>query len=276
MPELPEVETIRRDLESQVIGRRIQTVFLYAPEIVQRPAPGEFVTLLRGKTIERVDRRAKYLLIFLSDDWVWAIHLMLEGQLLYVRQDDPIKDETRLVVGLDDGHQLRLRDVVGFAKTQLVPADHYMQTLNLERLGPEPSSPEFDYATFRERLEGRSAMLKPLLLNQEIVAGLGNIYADEALFQAGLLPTRKVNTLGERELQRLYAAIVGVMREAIRDRGTSAVGGMYRDLWGRKGEHQAHLQVFRRAGKPCPGCGGKVEQVRVGGRATFVCPHCQR
>lgn len=275
MPELPEVETIRRDLAAAVRGRRITGATLYQPLVLRHPTPTEFVSHLRGKTIEAIDRKAKYLLLRLSDDWLWVVHLMLEGQLLYQPAEAPIAGETKLIVSLDNGCQLRLRDVVGLARTYLLRGGEELPELHLWELGPEPLAPGFTFERFLERLRGRSGMIKPLLLDQHVIAGVGNLYADEVLFRARLHPKRKANTLTPEELSRLYEALIGVLQEAVAHRGTSAPRSLYRDLWGRKGGHQDYLQVFRKRGEPCPGCAGAVQEIRVGGRATFVCPSCQ-
>lgn len=275
MPELPEVETIRRGLVEEVVGRRITGAHLLAPWILKAPAPEDFLSAIAGRTVERVDRAAKYLLVHLSGGWTWVIHLMLEGQLLYVEPQGPTKPDTMLVVELDNGMQLRLRDVTGYARIQLLRTDTVREALKLDAFGPEPIDPDFTFELFQSRLERRKGMVKPLLLNQQVLAGLGNIYVDEALYRARIHPARKVNSLDEAERRRLYEAVVHVLEEGIKNRGTSARGGRYRDLWGKKGEHQAHLQVFRREGQPCPDCDGVVEKITLGGRSTFYCPYCQ-
>lgn len=275
MPELPEVETIRRDLEEAVIGRRITGVYLYEPRVVRHPDPEGFVSGLKGKRIVGVDRRGKHLLIRLSGDWVWAVHLMLEGQFLYQEADEDIARQTKFAVALDNGFQLRLRDVVDLANTALVTQAERDTVLGLDAMGPEPLDPSFTVERFLAVLKGRSGMIKPLLMNQKIIAGVGNIYADEALFRARIHPERKANTLREAEKRALYTAVVEVLREGVAYRGTSGKRGMYRDLWGNKGRYQERLQVFRKPGEPCPGCPGTVELLRVGGRATHVCPSCQ-
>lgn len=275
MPELPEVETLRRDLVPLVSGRRITAVTLVEPRVVRHPDAGEFVGGLTGASIAGVERRAKYLLLRLGSGARWVVHLMLEGQLFYQPAGTALGSDVKLVATLDDGHQLVLRDVVGLARTYLVTGPELRTVLKLDELGPEPIAPEFTYACFLGRLRGRTGMIKPLLLDQKVFAGIGNVYADEALFRARLHPKRKANTLAEGELRRLYAAIQEVLQEGIAYRGTSAARGLYRDIWGHKGHYQERLAVFRRKGKPCPGCAGTVEQIRVGGRSTFVCPSCQ-
>lgn len=275
MPELPEVETIRRDLQKEVVGRTIQSAMIQSPWIVKDMAPEDFLILLRGKTIERIDRQAKYLLIRLSEGYVWVVHLMLEGQLLYLPADEPIKINTHMLVELDNGYHLRIRDVTGYVRTQILPATQVAAQLKLTLLGPEPIAPTFSFDRFLERFQDRKGMIKPLLLNQRIIAGVGNIYADEALYLARIHPARKVNTLSTKEMHRLYTALSDVIRMGIKHRGTTASGGMYRDIWGKKGNHQEFLQVFRRTGKPCGACEGEVVKTEIGGRSTFYCPACQ-
>ena len=275
MPELPEVETIRRDLAESVVGRRITAVFVHEPALVRTPDPGGFVAGLKGRTICRAGRRGKYLLLGLDDGRVWAVHLSLEARLLRVEATEEVKPGTKLAVALDDGHELRLVDPVSFALVALADPGELDTVFKLGELGPEPLDASFSEALLRQRLAGRRGMIKPLLLNQRIVAGVGNIYADEALWRARLHPTRKADSLTDAEWAALHAALVETLAAGVENRGTTAPGGLYRDLYGRKGAHQVHLAVFRRAGKPCPRCGTPIARSEIGGRATFCCEACQ-
>lgn len=275
MPELPEVETIRRDICETVLGRRLTVVSLLVPEAVQHPNPGQFVVGLTGRTLVAAERVAKYLLLELDNGRYWAVHLSLEGRLLLQDEDSALANGTLLVASLDNGQQLVLRDPVSYTKTYLLDAEDVGTVLRLHEFGPEPVAPGFTEALLRERLAGRRGMIKPLLLNQRIIAGVGNIYVDEALFKARIHPVRKANTLTDREWHDLHAALVEVLSQGITNRGTTAPGGLYRDLFGRKGKHQSKLQVFRREGDPCPRCATAIERTTVGGRPTFYCPHCQ-
>lgn len=276
MPELPEIETLRRDLAGAVIGRRVTAVRVHDPALVRAPAPEAFERALTGRTLRAAERRAKYLLLRLDDGQTWAIHLSLEGRLLLVPGDAPLAEGTKLVVTLDDASELRLWDRVSYAATALADAAGIDATFHLDRLGPEPVAADFTVDVLRERFGARRAMVKPTLLDQRVVAGVGNIYADEALWRARVHPTRKAHTLTDAEWAALHHGLVDVMAEAVAHRGTSAPGGLYRDLYGRRGEHQAHLAVFRRAGKGCPRCNAAIARTEVGGRATFVCLACQR
>lgn len=276
MPELPEIETLRRDLADAVIDRRVTDVRVLDPALVRAPSPGDFAAALRGRTLRVAGRRGKYLLVGLNDGRTWAMHLSLEGRLLLVAEDEALAEGTKLTATLDDGRELRLWDKVSYAATALADAAAVNELFQLDRLGPEPTAPGFTRELLRERFAARRVMVKPTLLDQRVVAGVGNIYADESLWRARVHPTRKAHTLAEAEWTALHRALVDVMGEAVAHRGTSAPGGLYRDLYGRKGEHQAHLSVFRRAGKLCPRCATSIVRTEVGGRATFHCPACQR
>jgi formamidopyrimidine-DNA glycosylase len=276
MPELPEVETIRRDAAETLVGHRVTSISLHVPEAVQYPGPEGFVAGLTGRKVVAAERVAKYLMLRLDDDRYWVIHLSLEGRLLIQRGGTALKPGTLLVAQLDDGRQLALRDDISYTKTYLLGREDVGDVLKLHEYGPEPISRHFTEELLRERLAGRRGKLKPLLLNQRILAGVGNIYADEALWRARLHPERKANSLSDEEFQALYRALVDVLTEGIENRGTTAPRGRYRDLYGRKGKHQERLNVFRRAGEPCPRCGSVIKQEVVGSRPTFYCPHCQR
>ena len=273
MPELPEVETIKNDLRALVLGRRITGVTLRDPALVRRPGADAFVARLRGQALAGAERRGKYLMIALSAGDCLVVQLAITGQLVLSVPREPVKKDTRLILDLDDGRQLRLWDQNGYAKVQLLAADEVAETLKLDDLGPDPTSPDFALSDFLARLRGRRGRIKPLLLDQRFLAGLGNIYADEALFLARIHPARRASTLGEEEAARLFAAIREVLLGGIAKRGTTIA--TYRDVLGRKGAYQHELRVFRRAGKPCPRCGTPIVLTRIGGRDTFYCPRCQ-
>ncbi len=275
MPELPEVETIRADLARAAVGRRVVAAHVRDRSVVRAPPPDAFETSLRGRTIQSAARRGKYLLLRLDDGRSWALHLSLEGRLLLTPRDAPVAEGTRLTVTLDDDSDLRLWDRVSFATTALGDDAALDALYHLDLLGPEPTEAGFTEALLRERFEGRRGRIKPLLLEQRVIAGVGNIYADESLWRASIHPERKVDALTDAEWSALHRALVDTLTEGVAHRGTTAPGGLYRDLFGRKGEHQSHLAVFRRAGKACPRCGATVERSEVGGRSTFFCPSCQ-
>ncbi len=274
MPELPEVETIKRDLRASVVGRRIVGVRVLDPGLVRYPSVERFEEELAGQQIVTVDRRAKYLLLRLSFGKTLVVQLMLTGQLLLVDPEAPPRKSLRLILELDDGHQLRLVDSSHLARVNLVDEEEMRSRLPLEELGPEAISDEFTLEAFRRMLRGTRRQIKALLLDQRAVSGIGNIYADESLFAARIHPLRPANSLSLDEVERLHRAIRSILTEAIALRGTTTRS--YRDVAGRKGGYQERLKVVARAGMPCPGCGGTVEKIWAAGRETYLCPSCQR
>ena len=272
MPELPEVETIKGDLRELVVGSKVEDAEISSPALVEEPSAGEFERRLKGARISGARRRAKHLVVDLDSGDALVLQLKIGGQLLLV---PPVEEPTTalmLVLRLDGGRSLFLRDETGFTRARLVDADGLEE--RFADLGPEPLDEDFRPGYLREKLGGRRARIKGLLLDQKVVSGVGNIYVDEALFDARIHPTRKANTLTEGEWTRLQSAVVDNLSAGIEHRGTTF--SLYRDVLGRKGHHQEHLKVFVQAGKPCPGgCGGKVVREKVGGRATFLCPACQ-
>lgn len=272
MPELPEVETIKEDLRELVVGSEVGGAEVLSQDLVEEPSVEEFVRRLGGRRIAGARRRAKHLVIDLDSGDALVLQLKIGGQLLLV---PPVEEPTTalmLVLRLDGGRSLFLRDETGFTRARLL--DPGGLEGRFADLGPEPLGEGFHAGYLREKLGGRRARIKGLLLDQKVVSGVGNIYVDEALFDARIHPTRKANTLTEGEWTRLQAAVEENLAAGIEHRGTTF--SLYRDLLGRKGHHQDHLKVFVRAGRPCPGgCGGKVVREKVGGRATFLCPACQ-
>lgn len=269
MPELPEVETIARDLDAQLVGRRIMDVAVSWERSVDGCAIDAFCAQLWGRQIIRVGRRGKYLVFHLDGGLFMLVHLRMTGQFLLCPLSPDEQKHVRVAFELDDGRQLCFRDTRKFGRIYLVRD----QEARLGKLGPEPLSPEFNEGAFAERLERHRGMLKPLLLDQRFVAGIGNIYADEALFYAGLHPRRRADSLDLEDMHRLFGAIQQVLRQAIANRGTTLSD--YQDSRGREGENQHHLAVFRRAEEPCPRCGSAIQRDRVGGRGTFFCAKCQ-
>lgn len=272
MPELPEVETIKEDLRELVVGSKVESVELPFPALVEQPSSDEFVRRLEGARMVAARRRAKHLIIHLDSGAALVLQLKIGGQLLLV---PPVEEPTTalmLVLRLDGDRSLFLRDETGFTRARLLDANELEE--RFAELGPEPLGDGFGPGYLREKVGSRRAQIKSLLLDQKVVVGVGNIYVDEALFDARIHPTRKANTLSEGEWTKLQDAVKENLRAGIEHRGTTF--SLYRDVLGRKGNHQDHLKVFVQAGKPCPGdCGGKVVREKVGGRATFLCPSCQ-
>jgi formamidopyrimidine-DNA glycosylase len=273
MPELPEVETIRTDLEQLLPGRRFTGVELLWPGTIAAPAPEALETAIRGRTITGLDRRGKYLVLHLDGDAAVVVHLRMTGRLRWREAGAPRDRHARVVFFLDDGHELHFDDQRKFGRISFV-ADEAERQKVLAKLGPEPLVETFTRPELQRMLKSRRARLKPLLLDQGFLAGLGNIYVDEALWRARLHPLRRSDTLTPAEITRLYEGIVGALRQGIANRGTTLAA--YRDLAGSTGQNQEELFVFRREGQPCSRCGTKIQKIRVGGRATYFCPHCQR
>lgn len=283
MPELPEVETLRRHLERTVTGMRIVAVELLKPKIV-RGLPGFTLNDVVGAKIESVQRRAKYLIINLSNGLSLVIHLSLAGQIVVERPsgervagghpvpsyDSPLPHkQTSLILRLEDGSVFYLTDIRQFARLWIMPSLEVVRAVPEERLGIEPTSPAFTFEELRRRLRQRpAAKLKPLLLDQSVVAGLGNIYVDEALWEAHLHPLRTAGSLGDEEIRGLHRAIQNVVDLALREGVAQIVNG--------KAVPGAHLpRIHGRAGQPCPRCGAIIQKLRIGGRGTYVCPVCQ-
>ncbi len=272
MPELPEVETIKEDLRELVVRSRIEGVEVLDPSLVEQPSPEELIWQLKGRTIMGARRRAKHLIVELDDETNLVFQLKIGGQLLLVPPVAEPRTALMMVLHLDGNRRLFLRDQTGFTRARLLTAEELRARLS--SLGPEPLAEEFGVEYLHEALSSRRAQIKSLLLDQKIVAGIGNIYADEILYDARLHPRRKASTLTEREWEALYGAIVENLRAGIEHRGTTV--RLYRDVLGRAGEHQNHLHVFEKHGKPCPECEGEVVREKVAGRSTHFCLECQR
>ncbi len=274
MPELPEVETVKSTLQERLPGLTICGVDLYLPKIIQTPSPEEFCRQVAGKTFLDVGRRGKYLLISLSRGLMLVVHLRMTGQLVYTVTDESRSKYTHLIFHLNNGHQLRFADMRQFGRFWLVPEADIQAVKGMKSLGVEPLGSEFTLNFLEKELKTRRTRLKPLLLDQTFIAGLGNIYVDEALHRAGLHPLRPANTLNPREVGALFRAIREVLEEGIAGRGTSVRD--YVDGTGQAGTFQEKLRVYRRSGRPCIQCGKPIERLRIGGRSAYFCPGCQR
>lgn len=274
MPELPEVETVRRTLSDPLVGRRIERVRLAQfPGVIGDGPPDRFAALVCGRTVTGCRRRAKYLLLDLDDGTVLVVHLRMTGQLGVERAGAPPLRFEHLALELDDGSELRFADQRKFGRVLHLEAE---AARALEaRFGPEPLESGFTAAWLERALARRPGKLKSVLLDQDVVAGLGNIYADEALFRARLHPERPANGLSPEEVRRLHRALRAVLSEGITHRGTTF--SSYRDASGREGENQRNLRVYGQGGRgDCPRCGYPLERTVVGGRGTSFCPRCQR
>lgn len=270
MPELPEVETTVSDLRPHVLGRVFKTVEVYIPRMVKAPAAAEFERLLPGRRIESVERRGKFIL-FNLDQGVLVAHMMMGGALMWRPAPEAPAQYTRMRFAFADGSEMWLVNPRTLGWCWLT--DEAEQVVG--HLGPDALDPAFTVAYFAERLAGRSAPIKPLLLDQGLVAGVGNIYCDEALWLARIRPEREAGSLTADEVARLHAAVLEALHKGIAFRGTSF--DEYVNPGGDKGGHQDQTNVFRREGKPCPRCGTPVVKFWFRQRGTHVCPNpeCQ-
>jgi formamidopyrimidine-DNA glycosylase len=274
MPELPEVETVRRTLEPSLVGKTIIKVEIVTGKIVKQPGLEEFNTELQGREVAAVKRRGKYLLLELSGNKTLVVHLRMTGQFTYCSSATKREKHTHLMFTLSDGQQLRYVDTRQFGEMHLLPTEEYSSIRGLSALGPEPLGEGFYLQGFQQQLAGKKTKLKALLLDQSFLAGMGNIYVDEALFRAGVQPDRSANSLTAKEAGAVYTAVREVLAEGIEFRGTSIKD--YVDGDGRSGSFQERLQVYGRAGATCKRCGDTLEKARVAGRTTVFCSRCQQ
>lgn len=270
MAEVPEVETIVRDLREAVVGRMILETDVLVPAAVRFPAVDEFKILLAGRTVLESNRRAKYILLPLSGDLLLAVHFALWGTLALVPSEQPRLPETLIVWHLDQEQDLRLVDKLGYARAAAGAPEILSERLDLQSLGPEALDPGFDVDVLARQLSKRRGVLKSVLLNQRVLAGLGNRDADESMWLAGIDPRRSAASLTPDELGRLHDAIQKRLAEGIALRGTQ------RDLFGRKGEAVHRRYIFEKTREPCPRCGTPIAYLRIGGRNTYYCPNCQK
>jgi len=285
MPELPEVETIRRTLAPHLEGRTISEVEVMTPASLMGLTPEEFRNKVVGRAIEEVRRRGKYLLFNLGERLFMIVHLRMTGRLVL---DGPADRHTRVSFRLNSGTSLQYVDVRRLGGIYLLemvvrgeevslppgpPRPGRVVPEGLLRLGPEPLSPSFSLRYLREGCSDRRARIKAVLLDQSFVAGIGNIYADEALFRAGIRPDRRACDLKVDEVEALFVAVRDVLREAIEKRGTTFSD--YVDGTGRAGEFREELAAYGRYGEACRRCGGLLARTKVGGRTSTYCPRCQ-
>jgi formamidopyrimidine-DNA glycosylase len=281
MPELPEVETIARDLRPQLAGRRIESVHLtrdpaIRKRLVRYPNATKFVRSLRGRTIRSVERRGKYLVMPLDQDGQrLVVHLGMTGHLrVWEPEEAPVK-HTHLRVVLDSGLELRYDDPRQFGRLLLGTQKELVAGRAFPaKLGPEPIYGDLTEAEFDKIVKSRRRPIKSALLDQSFLAGVGNIYADEACFRAGIRPSRWTHRLTARERRALYSAIQEVLENSIAARGSSIIN--YVDAFGVRGGNQEKLLVYGRRGEPCVKCGTPLQGTRLAGRGTVYCRKCQR
>lgn len=277
MPELPEVETIRRQLHPCVVGRRITQVRVcHARAIRAHGSSDEFIRLLSGTTVQDIIRRGKALLFLLDNGRALLVRLGMSGQLVLKSPEDPTVPHTHVRLSLEADGEVRYIDPRTFGQMAVVESHDPDRLIELAHYGLEPLDDTFTPESLRNALSGTRMLIQAALMDQTRIAGIGKIYADEACFLAGINPHRTADTLTDDEIRRLQAAIRDVLERAIAARGTSSQDAAYRDASGQTGGFQQQLHVYQRAGQPCLRCGTRIEYRPLQGRRMHYCPHCQR
>jgi formamidopyrimidine-DNA glycosylase len=271
MPELPEVETIRRDLEKEIVGRKIIDLWWDVPKMLQ-PAP-EVVQKIVGRHIVSAGRIGKLLLIGIENDGTLVIHLKLSGRVFIRQNNDPEDRFNHITFKFDDGRELRFTDFRKFGYAKLIESAESLKKIT-DEYGPEPFTPAYTFDYLKNMLSKTSRAVKTVIMDQKKIAGVGNIYADEALWYAKIHPETASNKIPPGQVEELYQGIIDSLDKGISDRGTSVDD--YLDIYGNPGNHAKNLQVFRQNGEPCPRCGTTIKKIRVGGRGTHFCPNCQK
>lgn len=266
MPELPEVETIKSDLQKIILGKKIIKVCLYNPKVIRQPAPSEFKKSLEGLTVKNILRRAKLLIFELSNGWALTVHLKMTGQLIYPGGGK----NSRVAIHFSDGSILDFNDQRLFGELRLI--DDWKKLKFVQQLGPEPF--DLTFADFKDMLSKKKTKIKPLLMDQSFICGIGNLYAAEILFRSKIDPARAASSLAEKEKQALYKEIRDVLSSAIKHGGSSVDD--YVRLSGKPGDYLRYHQVYNRLGKPCFVCGNPIKRITLGGRGTYFCAKCQK
>ena len=293
MPELPEVETIRRQLFKEVVGKKIKSVEIKLPKLTyfngKKSDVKNFSKNLNGARVTKANRAAKILIITLSNDYTLLIHLKLTGQLIYRAKNGNLKRGghpwpkpgvsvpnkwTYMIIHFTDGSKLYFNDLRQFGYLKLIETKKIGEQKELKKLGPEPLDKNFTAVKFSEMLKKRAkAKIKPLLLDQNFISGIGNIYADESLFYAGILPTRPTGKLKPEEIKKLHQGIKAILQKSIAQGGTSS--DTYVTLTGQKGGYEKYLKVYGREKEKCQRCGGIIKRIKLGARSAHFCPKCQ-
>lgn len=266
MPELPEVETIKRELEKAVLGKKITEVCVHHPKVIREPSVAQFKKGVAGVTIKNILRKAKVLILELSNGKSLVIHLKMTGQLIYPGTGQ----NSRISFRLGDGNFLDFNDQRLFAELRLL--DDWRSLKFIQGLGPEPF--DFSEAKFKEALSRKRTKIKPLLMDQTFISGVGNLYAAEALFRAKIHPQRPADSLSDKEKELLLKETKKILLEAIQHKGSSV--DQYVQLSGRPGDYVKYHRVYNREGKACLVCKALVKRISLGGRGTYFCPKCQK
>ncbi len=290
MPELPEVETIVRDLNKTVLGRKIEDVWSDFKKIVKKPKFSDLKKRIKGKKIEKIWRRGKNIIFELSGNKTLLIHQKLTGHLLLGNwrlekgkwaslikgplSEDPKNRFLHLIFWLDNGQQLALSDLRKFAKVELWDSNDFKESKEFKSLGPEPLEKSFTFERFKERFKNKKGKIKQVLMDQTIIAGIGNIYSDEVLWKAKIHPFEQASKLNEKKLKKIYQAIREILPKAIKLGGESFSD--FRKLSGKKGYFDKERKVYQREGEKCSHCGTIIKRVKLAGRSAHFCPKCQK
>ena len=278
--ELPEVEVMRRDLEKDVVGRRIKEVEVKGSKNAMRSirrhkTRKEFTSQLVGRKIVKVERRGKYLLLTLDSGDILVVHFGMSGQFQRGTGRVALPAHTHVVFTFQQGGDLRFVDPRTFGELFITSPDEIGKIKELQHLAIDPLDQVFTWPTFQYLLAQRAAKMKPLMMDQKFISGLGNIYSDEVLFHAGLRYDRVSDTLSSQEVRRLYRAIQEILQDAIKLRGTTLDDEAYVDLFGKPGEYQDELKVYGREGLPCRRCRTPIQTIKIAQRNSYFCPQCQ-
>ena len=273
MPEMPEVEIIRRYLDKMAAGKKIMDLDIRLPRMIKWPDIEGFRALVTGRTIKAMNRRGKYLLLELDNGNEVVFHLRMTGRLVYEPTGKTSDSHARVIFHLQGGASLVYGDTRTLGTIHGIRPEERAMLKGLAEMGPEPLSAEFTPAYLYETASRRKVAIKSFLLNQKYIGGIGNIYADEALFLAGIHPLRPAQSLSWEECERLWESVNKVIAAGIEDGGTTFRD--YQNGEGGQGSHQEHLYVYGRKGEPCRSCGRPIERITVGGRGTHFCPKCQ-
>ncbi|HYU94224.1 MAG TPA: bifunctional DNA-formamidopyrimidine glycosylase/DNA-(apurinic or apyrimidinic site) lyase [Actinomycetota bacterium] len=278
--ELPEVEVMRRDLEKDVVGRKIAAAEVRpsknAMRVIRRHGRRkEFADKLLGRKVLKSDRRGKYVLLSLDNGDVLVVHFAMSGQFVRGNKRVPLPPHTHVVITFQQGGDLRFVDPRTFGEMFVTAGDELGKVKELQHIAIDPLDHVFTWQSFGGQMAQRESKLKQLLMDQKFISGLGNIYSDEVLFAAGLRHDRLSDTLSSQEVRRLYRSLQEVLQEAIRYRGTTLEDEAYLDLFGKPGEFQNELKVYGRQGLPCRRCRTPIQTVKISGRSAYFCPQCQ-
>ena len=271
MPELPEVETIVRDLDVLLKGRCVEWVRVRLNKIV-KTGPRRLARLLKGARVLGARRRGKFIILEFDDERYLVIHLKMTGQFLWQENSREYPKHVHVIIGFENEGELLYRDMRQFGYFLGLSSGEYLSWQMEQPLGPDPL--EIDAQEFARLLEKRRGRIKPLLLNQLFISGLGNIYTDESLFSAGIHPLTQAENVSRESALRLHREIVRILKKAIKLKGSTIVN--YRGVGGEVGRFQKRHQVYHQQGKPCPICSNEIKRIVVGGRGTYFCPHCQQ